>query len=376
METESVDSPFLLSICKNMLTSLMAKTTIKLSFNRGRKHDMSEMERYKNMYFEDCAELLKNKHSYRKHVDKFIEYLKEVGLENHPKAIDKKVVEDCIGYYRIERGELNTRSTMEAHLEALKSFYDYLSRTDKLPDIFTDYDYKDYKEAIVKKYELSEPIERGSFKCSEIIEILAATEELIEQSLEEKSGIRDEERYLQRIIMRLFIKITLIAPAKRKIVGQIKMNDLEEKFKILNINKIKINIPCGLSRDIIQAIRYAEDKNGKHIEKTDRIFEFIYRYKGKFMDESLNTWFLNLLQDIGYIEKTNRRTYPVEPIRNGAISIMVDNMVNPLLISKITGIGFSRLETQYYSTMKSEYEGYLNKNINKAIAQNEYYSYI
>lgn len=376
METESVGSPFLLSICKNLLTSLMTKTTIKLSFNRKEDDSMSEMERYKNMYFEDCAELLKNKHSYRKHVDKFIEYLKEVGLENRPKAIDKKVVEDCIGYYRIERGELNTRSTMEAHLEALKSFYDYLSRTDKLPDIFTDYDYKDYKEAIVKKYELSEPVERGSFKCSEIIEILAATEELIEQALEEKSGIRDEERYLQRIIMRLFIKITLIAPAKRKIVGQIKMNDLDENFKILNINKIKINIPCGLSRDIIQAIRFAEDKNGKRIEKTDRIFEFIYRYKGKFMDESLNTWFLNLLQDIGYIEKTNRRTYPVEPIRNGAISIMVDNMVNPLLISKITGIGFSRLETQYYSTMQSEYEDYLNKNINKAIAQNEYYSFI
>ena len=337
---------------------------------------MSEMERYKNMYFEDCAELLKNKHSYRKHVDKFIEYLKEVGLENRPKAIDKKVVEDCIGYYRLERGELNTRSTMEAHLEALKSFYDYLSRTDKLPDIFTDYDYKDYKEAIVKKYELSEPVERGSFKCNEIIKILSATEELIEQSLEENLGVRDEERYLQRMIMRLFIKIKLIAPAKRNVIGQIKRSDFEENYKILKINGIKINIPCGLSRDIIQAIRYAEGKNGKRIGKTDRFFEFIYRYKGKFMDESLNTWFLNLLRDIGYIEETNRRTYPVEPIRNGAISIMVANMVNPLLISKITGIGFSRLETQYYSTMKSEYEDYLNKNINKAIAQNEYYSFI
>ena len=337
---------------------------------------MGEMERFRDMYFEDCIELLKNKHSYRKHVDKFIDYLKVAGLENRPKVIDKNIVEDCIGYYRIEKGELNTRSTMEAHLEALKSFYDYLSRTDKLPDIFTDYDYKDYKEAIVKKYDLSEPVERGSFNCDELIEILASTEELIEQSTEEKSGIRDEERYLQRIIMRLFIKITLIAPAKRKIVGQIKMNDLEENFKILNINKIKVNIPCGLSRDIVQAIRYAEDKNEKQIEKRDKIFEFIYRYKGRFMDESLNTWFLNLLQDIGYIEKTNRRTYPVEPIRNGAISIMVDNMVNPLLISKITGVGFSRLETQYYSTMKSEYEDYLNKNINKAIAQNEYYSFI
>ena len=336
---------------------------------------MSEMERYRDMYFNDCIDLLKNKHSYRKHVDKFINYLKVIELDDRPRVIDKGVVEDCIGYYSLEKGELNTRSTMEAHLEALKSFYDYLSRTDKLPDIFTDYDYKEYKEAIVKKYELSEPVERGIFECKDIIKILSDTEELMEQSLEGTVGARDEERYLQRMIMRLFIKITLIAPAKRNVIGQIKIGDFGENFKILNINKIKINVPCGLSRDIIQAIRY-EERNGKQAGKSERLFEFIYRYKGKFTDESLNTWFLNLLQDIGYIEKSKRRTYPVEPIRNGAISIMVNNMVNPLLISKITGIGFSRLETQYYGTMKSEYKDYLDKNINKAIAQNEYYSYI
>lgn len=337
---------------------------------------MSEMERYRDMYFNDCIDLLKNKHSYRKHVDKFINYLKVIELDDRPRVIDKGVVEDCIGYYCLEKGELNTRSTMEAHLEALKSFYDYLSRTDKLPDIFTDYDYKEYKEAIVKKYELSEPVERGSFECKDIIKILSDTEELMEQSLAGTVGIRDEERYLQRMIMRLFIKITLIAPAKRNVIGQIKIGDFEKNFKILNVNKIKINVPCGLSRDIIQAIRYAEGRNGKQAGKTEKFFEFVYRYKGKFTDESLNTWFLNLLQDIGYIEKSKRRTYPVEPIRNGAISIMVNNMVNPLLISKITGIGFSRLESQYYSTMKSEYMDYLNKKVNRAIAQNEYYSYI
>ena len=44
---------------------------------------MSEMERYRDMYFEDCVELLKNKYSYRKHVDKFIDYLKMAGLNNH-----------------------------------------------------------------------------------------------------------------------------------------------------------------------------------------------------------------------------------------------------------------------------------------------------
>ena len=65
---------------------------------------MREIERYRVLYFEDCVELLKNKHSYRKHVDKFIDYLKKAGLENRPRVIDKKVVEDCIGYYRLERG--------------------------------------------------------------------------------------------------------------------------------------------------------------------------------------------------------------------------------------------------------------------------------
>lgn len=89
--------------------------------------------------------------------------------------------------------------------------------------------------------------------------------------------------------------------------------------KIFNINKI--NVSCGLSRDIIQAVQYAEEKIGKQAGKIEKFFEFIYRYKGKFTDESLNTWFLNLLQDIGYMD-------------------------------------------------------YLNKNANKAIAQNEYYPYI
>ena len=42
------------------------------------------MERYRDMYFEDCVELLKNKHSYRKHVDKFIDYSRR----NHERGND------------------------------------------------------------------------------------------------------------------------------------------------------------------------------------------------------------------------------------------------------------------------------------------------
>lgn len=336
---------------------------------------MDLMEEYRDYYFRDCAEMLANKHSYKKHINKFVDYLKLKGLSNEPGAIDKNVIDACIGYYRVEKEEINTRSTMQAHLEALKNFYDYLGKTKKWPDIFTNYDYKEFKDELVEKYNLSEPVGRESFTNEKIILILAGLERNIDSLLTDDGSVRDRERYLHRIILRLFIKLTLVAPAKRNVITKIKNSDFEEDYKKLNINSVKINIPCGLSRDLINAIKYAEQQNAVLIGRDESIFEFIYRSKGKFTDESLNSWFCNVLKEIGIISG-KRRTYPVEPIRNGVILTMVDNMVNPLFISKITGIGFSMLESKYYKPKEVEYERYLNKNINRAIAQNEYYFYI
>ena len=67
---------------------------------------------------------------FRNHINKFIKYLSlpNVQLSNAPARIKISVVEECIRYYHDE-GELNSRSTMESHLESVKSFYDYLSET-------------------------------------------------------------------------------------------------------------------------------------------------------------------------------------------------------------------------------------------------------
>ena len=57
--------------------------------------------------------------------------------------------------------------------------------------------------------------------------------------------------------------------------------------------------------------------------------------------------------------------------------MMVDNMINPVFISKISGITLSMIESIYYPEgWNLKYEEDLNKSVNKAIAQNEYYSYI
>ena len=337
------------------------------------------MVMYRDAYFKDCEALIESNHPYRNHVNKFIEYLNlpAVNLADTPMDISKETVKGCVGYYH-EKGEINSRKTMESHLESVKSFYDYLSRTGKLRDIFSDLDYGEFKEKIVQMYNLSEPSGRGVFGCNDIQKILLNLDVAIDNFKMESAGVRDEDKYLQRIILRLFIKLTLIAPAKRNVITSIKRSDLDDNLKKLRINDAVINVPCGLSRDLKNAIEYAEGKNKKIVTDSDNIFDFIYRHKGKFQGESLNTWFFNMNQDFDIIKgQKSKKSLAVEPIRNTAIKMMVDNMVNPILISKVSGIKLSIIEKTYYpQDWKVEFNEDLNRSINRAIAQNDYYCYI
>lgn len=335
---------------------------------------------FRDDYFNKRKDLLKKNHVYRNHINKFIDYLclPEVKLSDRPTCINRDVVEACIKYYH-DKGELNSRSTMECHLESVKSFYDYLSEAGKATDIFSDYSYSKFKDEIVEKYSLLEPVERGSYNCEDIKTILINLDRSIDSFQEEFAGIREEDRHLQRIILRLFIKITLIAPAKRSIITDIKKSDIKEAFKKLSINGIDINIPCGLSRDLCAALKYAESKNKEPIKEEDNVFEYLYRYKGKFRVESLNAWFYNITQDFGVLEneRKDKKTLAVEPIKNMVIQMMVDNMINPVFISKIAGLSLSMIEATYYpKDWNVKYEEDINKCINKSIAQNDYYCYV
>ena len=341
---------------------------------------MDIMLMFRDDYFNKRRELLNKNHVYRNHIKKFIDYLclPEVKLSDMPTRINKDVVEACIKYYH-DKGELNSRSTMESHLESVKSFYDYLSESGKASDIFSDYSYSKFKDDIVEKYSLLEPVERGIYNCEDIKTILINLDKSIDNFQGESAGIREEERHLQRIILRLFIKITLIAPAKRSVITNMKKSDIKEELKKLSINGIDINIPCGLSRDLCAALKYAESKNKEPIEEKDTIFEYLYRYKGKFRVESLNAWFYNIAQDFGVLEneRKDKKTLAVEPIKNMVIQMMVDNMINPVFISKIAGLTLSMIEATYYPkdwNVKCEED--INKCVNKSIAQNDYYCYV
>ena len=341
---------------------------------------MDVMLKFKNEFFEERKDLLSKNHVYRNHITKFIKYLNlpDVQLSNAPARININVIEECIRYYHNE-GELNSRSTMESHLESVKSFYDYLSETGKATDIFSNYNYSKFKDEIVEKYSLLEPVERGSYKCEDIKTILIELDKAIDNFQDEAAGVREEERHLQRIILRLFIKLTLIAPAKRSVITSIKKSDFTEEYKKLSINGIDVNIPCGLSRDLCAALKYAESKNKGPIKEGDYLFAYLYKYKGKFRVESLNTWFYNIAQDFGVMQDVckDKKTLAVEPIKNMVIQMMVDNMINPVFISKIAGLTLTMIEATYYpKDWSAKREEDINKCINKSIAQNDYYCYV
>ena len=76
-----------------------------------------------------------------------------------------------------------------------------------------------------------EPVERGSYKCEDIKIILMELDKAIDNFQNKPAGIREEERHLQRIILRLFIKLTLIAPAKRGVITSIKKSDITKDYK-------------------------------------------------------------------------------------------------------------------------------------------------
>lgn len=62
-----------------------------------------------------------------------------------------------------------------------------MSETGKALDIFSDYSYSKFKDDIVEKYSLLEPVERGTYKCDDIKTILIKFHKAIDQFQEESA---------------------------------------------------------------------------------------------------------------------------------------------------------------------------------------------
>lgn len=318
---------------------------------------------------------LKADSTYSNHVNKFINFIKSVDKGDKPTNITIEDVISCIGYYN-NLGVINAEKSMESHLESIKAFYKFLVEKAYASDIFsTVSDFQQFKQQIISKFSLNEPVEREYLNNLVIKDILDKIDTYFENtSIEYLAGTNLRKRFFNYLCLRLFIKLTLLAPAKKGVICKLTKNSFENDFRILNINSVKINIPNGLRKDLKETITIISKEKNRIFNNDDNLFKFIDEYN--FVNSDLNTWFFNFLEEFKIFDLTpDKDSYSVEVIMNTTIYNMVKNGTNPALIAKISGTSISSLENKYYKNKLYPIDS-IDVLINNEISKVEYYNYL
>lgn len=333
----------------------------------------TEMEKWRDLYFKDKGDKYKN------HVNKFINYLKHADKLDTPNNIAMDDVRDCVGYY-VKLGAILKVSSMELHLESLKNFYDYLLNTGKARDIFSQMNYEEYKNNLAETFQLSEKISRDTFSVETMQDILSKLDKYLENEYSTIKGVQLKNRYICIVGLNLFIKLTLIAPAKRQVIGKLKYSDFDEDLRKVTVNDVEVSIPNSLRRDLKNALKLAEIIRNKSISEEEQIFKYII--DDNFTEEEVNRWFCTFIKDqkivgIGKLDKKTS-TYAIEPVMKTAISNLVKGMANLAYVSKITGTKIATLEETYYKELfeLNLRQPSIGESIDWEIRKSGYYSYI
>ncbi|KOR90384.1 hypothetical protein [Paenibacillus solani] len=320
-------------------------------------------------------EYLSKDDTYSNHVNKFINYIDIIGKANEPKNISRQDIEGSIEFYN-KQGLIRTRSSMDNHFEAIKDFYKYIVSRHYADDIFNNLaSYQDFKGMIATKFNLPEFQSRGFREAGDMIRLIEQLDLYFESNTYGKHmSINEKKRYIKFMILRIFIKLTLVAPAKKSVVCAIKKRDFDKDFRYVLINSVNIKIPNGLRRDIKEAITLISHENRKELMEEDFLFEFLYSPK-RFQVENLNGFFSLFLKRTEAIDiDTNSSKFQLEVIMNSALYCMLRNGANPALLSIISGVKISRLEEKFFDN------GIVIDNaellINDEISKTQYFNYI
>lgn len=319
-------------------------------------------------------EYLATNSTYAPHIIKFVKYIKHIGKSDKPTKISLEDVESCIGYYN-ELGKFNSFATMENHLSSVQSFYKFLVSKSWAVDIFRDiYDYASYKDKIAQRFNLAEGKEREYFREEVVREILDKLDKYFEQNDYSCLHGMKKKKYKHYLVLRIFIKVNLIAPAKKSIIFNLIKRDFSSDYRIVKVNGIEIHVPNALRRDLREGIQFAEKISGKRYGESQRIFEFLNIEK--LVHSDLNGWFCSFLREFDIVDiPQNKYTYSIEALRNSVIVELIKNGVDLSLISKVCGVNTDSLEKWYFKVNAYD-EGKINDLINQGVSRNSYYSYI
>ncbi len=281
---------------------------------------------YIRMYRDNFIGSMELEYLYINHSLKFVEYIEQAGLGDSIAAIMPEHLIGSIKYYH-QNGAIQTVSTMNNHLNAIKRFFVFLFKAGIIKEnIFNQIsDYEMFKQEIIDECKLKPVSERGYLDNDQV-------EELLDYFNSKPL------KYSNMIMMGFFFKITLLIPTKRKVIAGLRVGDFSEDFDVVTVNDICIKLPRALSLDIKNEL----DKIKQIVKKEDLFFELFCGCK--YSENVFNTPFYYALKEIGYEVPKEKDTFPVECIRNTSIVNLAINGASLYLISQLSGLSLSGLD--------------------------------
>lgn len=175
--------------------------------------------------------------------------------------------------------------------------------------------HQDVKQKLSLKLDLREEVSRGFLTLNELEVIVDKVNEYFESVDFQKLNKKQlKENYIMFLIVRIFVKLTMLAPAKRQIICDIRANDFDSDYKMVTINSQKIALPRSFTSEIKETLKFIKNlREYKEIEENQRVFDYIY---GKFYkDENITAHLATFssYMDLDYIlvdsRKKNNKKY-------------------------------------------------------------------
>lgn len=328
-----------------------------------------------------AEEFIELDNTYQKQVSKFIEFLKNTQENRISQAalLSEKDIDEFIG----QSNQIKYVDTMASYLEGIKKFDDFLmSKGYNNRYIIPRGDaFSNLKKDLANKYEFKERVERDCLSSVDIQNILHSMDCYFFNTDFGALSKEGKERYIYWLCLRVYVKISLLAPAKKSVLMNLRFNDFDINFRTVKINGIIIRIPNGLRYNILHSLEFVRAESNVTWKSTDRFFEYYttpVKSKNDTLATALNTKFCKYLKDHNLLDiESSRTSFSLEVLSISTIYQMIENGTNPYYISQITGISIGQLASKYYNRLQEiSCEITAESEINKSIASCDYYQYL
>lgn len=327
-------------------------------------------------------EFLDKDNTYKQQIENFQLYLKLYNLEDKVFNLYEANIDDFFEY--AFKQNIGTDAQLTSHIAALKSLFGFLiNKNQKFSEL------NGYISTAAFKNKYLDRVDRSFSKkflpMALVNKVICSIDAYIDESRMDKLKKQlDEGLYLDVLIARLFIKLSLIVPLKTSQILELVLGDVkDENFRFIVYNHVKIKIPNNLRKDIIFTIEYTEKRSGILYKEDDKIFDYLYssgNKKGK--REGINNTLPRVYERLGLDEmlemvsvgKKNRYLYPAESYKRTAIYNMLRNGANIVYLVELTGLDIQTLLTDF------EYDGLNSRdvdlNLNNSLLACDYYEYL